>query len=329
MSNLNLCPTPVDIYIQQGDIEPFTFTIRGSDWTIVDITGLNFEMYIWATPGGAGGHDHEAVTVEAPEIVVGTVTDATGGVVEFALSSLQADAEVGSYYYEIISIDVLVERTIIQGNITFVEDICGCMPPTQVEICNMALSFLGNAAVVQSVNPPDPSTEAMLCAQFYPIALSTVLEMHSWSFATNTVALTAHECDRDAWDYCYMIPHDFLKVLAVLPTGASDDHKDAQEYSIEQDTDGVLRLFTDQDEAVLRYTMHVQFTRMFPSTFVLALAWHLASLLAGPIIKGKQGSDESKRCLQTMAYYMGKSTTSDSLDRRIIQDPTPTYLRDR
>lgn len=332
MTNLNLCPTPVDIYIQQGDIEPFTFTIRASDWTIVDLTGLNFEMYLYVAAGGTSQHSHDTdpdgVAIE-PEIIVGNVTDAIGGVVEFALDSNQAATEHGSYFYEIICIDNLVERTVINGLMTFVEDNCSCLPPTQVEICNMALSFIGSSATLQSVVPPDPSAEAALCAQFYPIALNTVLEMHPWSFATKLVVLEEHPCDRDEWEFCYMLPHDYLKALAVLPPGSSDDYKDAQEFSIEQDDDGTTRLFTDVEDAVLKYTMCVTSTRSFPPTFAMALAWHLGSLLSGPIVKGKEGVEMSNRCLQMMRMYSGKSASLDSTDRRVRPVHTPTWMADR
>ena len=48
---------------------------------------------------------------------------------------------------------------------------------TPVDICNLALARLGDEANVQSISPPDGSTQAALCAQFYPIARDTALTM--------------------------------------------------------------------------------------------------------------------------------------------------------
>ena len=330
MNIINLCPTVIDIYIAQNDIQPWTFTIRNSSWQVVDITGLNFELYIYAYPHSASGHTHdEEVTPAEPQIVVGTVTDAANGVVEFALSGLQAATDHGTYYYELHEIDGLDTIVLVNGNFTFLEDMCGCMPQTDVDICNMALSFIGESADVLSVDPPDPSPQARLCNMFYPIALQATLDLQHWSFATNTEVLTVHECDRDAWDYCYMLPHDFQRPIAVLPTGSTDDSKDAQDFVIEQDTDGVLRLFTDQEDAVLRYCTKILYARDFTPLFSLVLSWHLASMLAGATMKGKEGAEESKRCLQMMGMYLGQAGQSDAIKRNTHPVHTPEWMAKR
>ena len=55
---------------------------------------------------------------------------------------------------------------------------------TEVDICNMALSFLGDRATVTSINPPEGSAQAEHCARFYPMALNEMLAQARWSFAT-------------------------------------------------------------------------------------------------------------------------------------------------
>ena len=39
-----------------------------------------------------------------------------------------------------------------------------------VEICNLALSFLGDSGGVATINPPDGTTVSKMCAIFSPIA---------------------------------------------------------------------------------------------------------------------------------------------------------------
>ena len=53
-----------------------------------------------------------------------------------------------------------------------------------VEICNLALSFLGDTGSIASIDPPESPAQAKMCAIYYPIAKSAMLEMHDWSFAT-------------------------------------------------------------------------------------------------------------------------------------------------
>ena len=47
-----------------------------------------------------------------------------------------------------------------------------------VDICNQALSHLGDSATVASIDPPEGSAQAEHCARFYPAALAALLEMH-------------------------------------------------------------------------------------------------------------------------------------------------------
>ena len=44
-----------------------------------------------------------------------------------------------------------------------------------VDICNIALSRLGDRATVTSIDPPEGSAQADHCRRFYPIALKTIL----------------------------------------------------------------------------------------------------------------------------------------------------------
>ena len=55
---------------------------------------------------------------------------------------------------------------------------------SDVEICNLALSHLGDTATVASIDPPEGSAQAEHCARFYPIARDALLEKHDWSWAT-------------------------------------------------------------------------------------------------------------------------------------------------
>lgn len=89
------------------------------------------------------------------------------------------------------------------------------------------------------------------------------------------------------------------------------------------------RLYTDCPDAVLIYTEYVVETHLFPPLFQMAVAWHLSSLLAGPIIKGEVGANESKRCLQMMMMYIGKASKADSDVRRIHVDKPTSWIAGR
>jgi hypothetical protein len=160
---------------------------------------------------------------------------------------------------------------------------------SEAAICNLALSHLGDEAAVTSIDPPEGSAQAEHCATFYPIARNTVLESHTWSFATRRQPLVERTEDPpDSWAYVYQRPNDCLKVLAVLAPEASSD-TDTEEFIEETIDDDVRVIYTNVEEATIRYIRLVEDTTKFSSLVVNAVARLLASYLAGPIIKGTEG----------------------------------------
>lgn len=212
---------------------------------------------------------------------------------------------------------------------------------SEVDICNLALGHLGDNATVASIRPPEGSAQAEHCARFYPIARDSLLEMHFWNFAMRRINLAPLEATWPEWKYGYALPNDVLNVIAVMPPDANDDYASRfvpsdtpqfahnyspviaagrytpQPYTIEVLADGQHILYTNQEDAMLRYTAYVSDTTVFSPLFTMALSWHLASMLAGPIIKGDQGAAEAKRCTQMAMGYISQAEASDANQRRI------------
>ncbi|CAB4199459.1 hypothetical protein UFOVP1326_48 [uncultured Caudovirales phage] len=156
-----------------------------------------------------------------------------------------------------------------------------------IDICNQALALLGQRANVQQIVPPDGSVEASLCARFYPIARDKLLEMHDWRFATRREALAEVTNDLDSWAFAYAVP-TMLRPLTLLMPESTDDTK-TQEYVIEQNANGDAVLYTNVEDAVLRYIYRVTDPTRWTPQFCTSVAALLSSYLAGPIIKGREG----------------------------------------
>lgn len=222
-----------------------------------------------------------------------------------------------------------------------------------VEICNLALAHLGDTASVASIDPPEGSAQAEHCARFYPIARDSLLEMHTWNFAMRRQALAQLVNEWPQWQYTYALPNDIITALAVLPPEAEDDYvtkfapSDSpawahnyspvvaagmyvpQPYTIETKADGSKILMTNQENALLRYVVRVEDPARFSPLFVMALSWHLASMLAGPVIKGDQGAAEAKRCAQMMTAYLSQAKTSDADQRSIAPEHIVNWVAGR
>src|SRR5437763_2049688 len=93
-----------------------------------------------------------------------------------------------------------------------------------VDICNTALSHIGDQSNVTSIDPPDGSTQAGYCAAFYPLALSALLEMANWDFATVRSTLAPVANPSSTWLYAYAYPAQIVDVISLLPSDALDDY---------------------------------------------------------------------------------------------------------
>ncbi len=210
---------------------------------------------------------------------------------------------------------------------------------SEVDIVNLALSRLGDRATVSSIDPPEGSAQAAHAARFYPVARDALLEMHTWAFASRraTLALLAG-APPSQWLYAYEMPADALRAIAVTSSDATDDYSAAlpqpynqigapypetatglytpQPYVLESLGDGTAVVYTNQIDAVLRYTALITDTTRFSPLFTDTLSWLLASHLAGPVLKGKEGRAEARACLKMAQDLLAQATTSDANQRR-------------
>lgn len=212
---------------------------------------------------------------------------------------------------------------------------------SEVDIANLALAHLGDNATIASLYPPEGSAQAEHCARFYPIARDTLLEMHAWDFATKRVNLALLDISMPEWDYVYARPNDAVQIISILPADANDDYSTRyapadnlgytannvpigyagmyvpQPFQTETYSDGTQIILADQVNAVCRYVASISDTTKFSALFTTTLSWHLASMIAGPVIKGDVGAAEAKRCAQMASVYLGEARKSDSSQRQI------------
>jgi hypothetical protein len=210
---------------------------------------------------------------------------------------------------------------------------------SEVDICNLALSHLGDEASVSAITPPDGTAQAAHCKRFYPIARDMLLEMHPWTFATKRSALSeATNEAEDDWAYAYALPNLCIRPLSSYLPGTparyfGNETTDAgsHPFIVEAAEDGSAILYTNVETATLRYIARVTDTSKFTSGFVVLLARLLAVYLAGPIIKGRDGMAVSKEQMRlfTAEFGMAASRDANSGKRNIYETYRPAHLAGR
>lgn len=199
-----------------------------------------------------------------------------------------------------------------------------------VDICNLALSILGDSATVSSINPPEGSAQAEHCQRFYPIARDTCLEMHSWNFATKRIALAeTNDADISAWQFSYAIPSGYIRALSILPP---DQPSEAQTkpFIIEANQEGTMIIYTNVEQATLKYIAQITDTTKFSPLFVNTLYRLLASYLAGPIIKGNEGMKVANTMFNDAMRMLTTAGAKDSSARSYDAQAThvPSWIQE-
>lgn len=94
--------------------------------------------------------------------------------------------------------------------------------PSAVDICNRALSRIGQEPI-SSLVPPQPQGKASrACATWYKPVVSRLLEMHHWQLARERVTLTETTNDRTSeWLFKYVLPVDVAFPVSLAPLGGS------------------------------------------------------------------------------------------------------------
>lgn len=156
-----------------------------------------------------------------------------------------------------------------------------------VQICNAALSYLGNIGNVVTIEPPDGSPYSESCSIYYPQALLYLLESHDWCFATRRIRvpkLSSFDEEMYGWRYGFTVPSDMVRVIGVYGKTHNMDEGSA-EFQIESLENNAYILLTNVENPILRYVARVSDASRFPNYFVQALILQTASYLAGPLMK--------------------------------------------
>jgi hypothetical protein len=183
---------------------------------------------------------------------------------------------------------------------------------TEVDVSNLALSRLGDSATIASLD--ESSRQADHCRRFLPIARDTLLELHAWKFAVKRVVPALRDdLANTSWGYVYEEPTNLIRVLSVLPEGyTSDSDGSAVAFDTESSADDKGLILTNTPNATIRAIFRVTNPNRFTPLFTEALAWLLASYVAGPLIKGETGAAEAVRCWQAFLGMYGRATGSSA-----------------
>lgn len=181
----------------------------------------------------------------------------------------------------------------------------------EVDICNLALNFLGKG-IIKSLSE---NTElARTCKLHYDRYRRILLKDYSWEFAERTMKLEPVEDFGDnvkGWDYVYRYPDDCLQVLKIYD---GDDRRkdDKREKFFVQTVDyrlGTKVICCNLENAYMDYVSNEEDCNYFSEEFVEALAHYLAYGMA-QALTGSEAKAQTELQYMQNALYQAKLRTA-------------------
>lgn len=202
-----------------------------------------------------------------------------------------------------------------------------------VDICNLALSHLGDRATLSSIDPPEGSAQADHCAQWWPIARDEALAAYDWRFASHTTSpaqLDEAQQTNPAWLYAYALPADFLVAREMIfEEGSIFLEPGVPEFDGGTIDDGTRVFFTNLEDLAMRYTRKVTNPTQYTPGFVTAISYLLASYLAGPVIKGRSAVQTAAAMRAAWERLAGKASLTDANQQHSRRSFKPAGLKAR
>lgn len=196
---------------------------------------------------------------------------------------------------------------------------------TPVDICNAALSILGNPGDIVSISPVEGGRFAERCAREYPICRNTVLESYDWSFASRRTSLSLLYKDYHGWGFAYAKPADAVSITSIIEEG-DRYYENPNDFILETDPNtGNELILTDVEKAYCRYQFYCSNSNRYTEKFCQAVTLLLATRLAGDIIKGTSGMKVAESLTKQYSVALIEAKHYDMKQRRRERDIQSTW----
>lgn len=197
------------------------------------------------------------------------------------------------------------------------------MALSDVQICNMALGHVGHTKFIESLS--GRSNEASVLNMFYEDARDFTLESYPWPEATKYITLgLVSEDPNDDWDYMYQYPDDCVFARRIVTSlGRTDPNPPP--FITGYSEDGRV-IYTDEENAVLEYTMRLEDAGLFRPTLGQAISWYLGFLIAPGLAKEPKVANQ---CFQVWQAMVSRAEQRAGNEQQLAQEIDSEAIRSR
>jgi hypothetical protein len=186
-------------------------------------------------------------------------------------------------------------------------------PQSPVDICNLALDYLGQDSVIASITLPE-SREEIIMSHHYDLTRQCLLRAHAFSFAWTEATLAKTRGQTQDYKEGFLLPADSLRLMRI---GSSIFP--INDYRIEDRTILVSGLFTAPSisSLIIQYIRDEERVELMEPLFIQLLALELANRLSYKFNRSVEQQQEiNKLLVQETAKCVG-TRWQESKPRRV------------
>ena len=181
------------------------------------------------------------------------------------------------------------------------------MSASKVSICNMALTNISHATLIQSLT--EESREAQLCNLYYDMAFAEFMSDHVWSFGKVRAVLAEIGTVPTGWEYQYAYPSNCARIVCIY-NASSDRDEDKIPFEVAMNSDGTSSvILTNEYQAELSYITTNVNVSLLPPKAVVTFSWLLSRYLAFPMT---QSDKAVKAATDGYVFALSQATVNDA-----------------
>ena len=200
---------------------------------------------------------------------------------------------------------------------------------TKTDIANLSMLHLGIGNTISDV-ATDTGIEAASFNKFYDLVIPMVLSDFDWPFARKKATLAGQtSLTSDEYLYSYTYPTDCATARRI-PRGGyyrNDASWSYVPFVLRLNaTDSAVLILTDEPTAQLVYTKSVTTISLWPSNFVMAFSYRMASYMAASVTStGGDPFQMSQRMVQFYNLHLHQAQATVTNEERPDQAPESEF----
>lgn len=202
------------------------------------------------------------------------------------------------------------------------------MAVIDLDICNLALSHIGQGAITAEEYAGNLNESARHLNIIYDFSRDNLLRIKDWRFATVKEVLVASDDEVPNWTYIYDYPANCMHISKIFYDVESQDPGSIEFETVYVPVAGVVAahkvIAANYDDAYIEYVYKVTDPDLFDVSFINAFSYFLAAQIAKPLTN----DDKMPKIMMDIYYSLISDASRVNNSERFLKSKQTSSFED-